>query len=113
MPLKLHWTAQADAGLRRLRARGVPWAAIAAVLGIDRTTLIRHGLAIDARGPAPVPRPDPDLEDPAREPLGAGHPRAWRLLTAGTALAATPYPWPPVLEAERPGWQRGPRRRAA
>ena len=101
MQPKIHWTARADACLRRWRARGVGWETIARHFGLNRYTVIRHGLAIGAVGPAPVPRPDPDLEDPAREPLGPGHPLAWTLLNEGTAvLARTRYPWPSVLEGE-------------
>jgi hypothetical protein len=33
-----------------------------------------------------------EFEDPAREPLAAGHPQAWRVLTEGTWLAGTRYP---------------------
>ncbi len=102
MQPKIHWTARADAGLRELRALGVAWETIAAALRLNRSTVIRHGLAIGARGPAPVPRPDPDLTDPARGPLPAGHPLSWPLLTAGSMLAATLYPWPPVLAEEPP-----------
>lgn len=125
---KIHWTASADAGLRRLRAHGVPWETIALALGLNRFTLIRHGMQIGARRTPPPPRlegkpadpdladpslADPNLADPARGPLRAGHPLSWGLLTAGTVLAATRYPWPPVLEEELPAWARNHRGRAA
>ena len=37
-----------------------------------------------------VPRP----EDPSRDPLPAGHPRSWGVITSGTLLEDTPYPLP-------------------
>jgi hypothetical protein len=41
-----------------------------------------------------MPHPDPDRPDPNRDPLPAGHPVSWSLLTAGTCLQGTPYACP-------------------
>lgn len=86
------WTAAEDTQLRRLRAEGATWDAIAAVLRLTRWTVIERGRRIGA------PRPPPDFvpppEDPAREPLPAGHPRSWNAITAGSVLEGTPYPLP-------------------
>jgi hypothetical protein len=92
----------ADANIRRLRARGVTWNAIAAALRVSPWALIGHARRIGARRPLPRPPAGNEPDDPAREPLGAGHPAAWRLLTAGTLLAGVRYPWPPVLENSSP-----------
>jgi hypothetical protein len=92
MPKKLEWTAAQDAQLRRLRAEGATWDGIAAVLGLTRWAAMERGRRIGAR------RPPPDFvappEDPAREPLPAGHPRSWDGINAGTVLEGTPYPLP-------------------
>ena len=106
MPHKIHWTETADSRLRRLRAQGVDWQSIAAALRLSRSYVIRHGTRIGARGPRPAAAPRPEFISAARPPLRAGHPRSWGPITAGTLLAGTPYPWPPVLDAERPGWAR-------
>jgi hypothetical protein len=34
------------------------------------------------------------VQDPAREPLPAGHPLSWGLITAGTLLEGGRYPMP-------------------
>lgn len=92
MGKKLIWTQGQDAQLRRLRAEGISWDAIATTMGLARWTVIERGRRIGARRPPPelVRRP----EDRTREPLPAGHPRTWGVLTAGTVLAGTPYPLP-------------------
>jgi hypothetical protein len=102
MPEKLHWTQPADAQLRRLRAEGATWDAIAAAMRVSRSAVIEHGRRIGARLPPPdvVPEAVRELMDPAREPLRAGHPVSWRAITAGTLLAGSRYPWPPWREWE-------------
>jgi hypothetical protein len=93
MPLAVHvWTAPMDARLRRMRAEGASWMATAAALGIGPEAAIERGRRI-AASPPPVSA-SPPTEDPDREPLPAGHPRAWTVLTDGTWLAGTAYPWP-------------------
>ncbi|CAH2600280.1 AsnC family protein [Rhodovastum atsumiense] len=84
------WTPPRDAQLRRLRAEGATWAEIAAALSVTRIAAIDRGRRIGARAPFKAAAPAHD--DPARDPLPAGHPRAWAVLTAGTCLAGTLYP---------------------
>src|SRR5215831_2968855 len=92
LPRKLIWTAAQDTQLRRLRAEGATWDAIAVAFGLTRWAIIERGRRIGAR---PPPREFvPPQEDPARDPLPAGHPRSWDVLTAGTVLENTPYPMP-------------------
>ncbi len=92
MPTKFNWTAAQDTQIRRLRAEGATWDAIAAILGLSRWSIIERGRRIGARRP---PREfTPPHDDPARDPLPAGHPRSWDVLTAGTVLENTPYPLP-------------------
>jgi hypothetical protein len=95
MPKKFIWTDAQDTQIRRLRTEGTSWDAIAAVLGLSRWTVIERGRRIGARLPRRELVPPP--EDPAREPLPAGHPRSWDVLTAGTVLENTPYPLPVFL----------------
>jgi hypothetical protein len=92
MPRALLWTDAQDTTLRRLRAEGETWEAIAAALGVARFTAIERGRRIGAPRPAPGPRII--REDPNREPLPAGHPRAWGALVAGTVLDGETYPLP-------------------
>ncbi len=95
MPVKLTWTDAQDTQIRRLRAEGAAWDAIAALLGLTRWSVIERGRRIGARPPPPDTTPRP--EDPDREPLPAGHPVSWNALTAGTVLDGTPYPLPVFL----------------
>ena len=93
MPPTNHvWTAPLDARLRRMRAEGASWVAAAAALAVSPATAIERGRRIGAHCPSVALRPT--VEDPAREPLPAGDPRAWTVLTAGTWLDGTPYPQP-------------------
>ena len=91
MPIRLHWSEATDLKLRRLRAEGASWDAIAAALGVSRWTAIERGRLIGAQRPPPDYRAKPNL---AREPLPAGHPQSWGLLTRGTALDGARYPYP-------------------
>jgi hypothetical protein len=92
MPAKIIWTHAQDNQLHRLRAEGATWDMIAATLGKTQRVTIERGRRIGARRPPPDFVPPP--EDPAREPLPAGHPRSWGAITAGTVLEGTPYPLP-------------------
>jgi len=92
MPQKLVWSEPRDARLRRLRAEGRSWDAIAAELGISRNAAIERGRRIGARRPPPEHTPEP--EDPDRGPMAAGHPVSWAVINAGTSLAGLPYPSP-------------------
>ncbi len=92
MPKKFIWSAAQDAQIRRLRAEGASWDMIAAILGLSRWAIIDRGRRIGARPPPREFIPPP--EDPARDPLPAGHPRSWNALTAGTVLEGTAYPLP-------------------
>lgn len=92
MPQKLVWTRAQDTRIRRLRAEGATWEAIAAELGLNRWAVIDRGRRIRAY------RPPPDFtgvsDDPCREPLPAGHQRTWGTMIAGSVLEGEPYPLP-------------------
>ena len=90
MPPQKHWTEANDLKLRRLRAEGATWDAIAEALDMSRWTVIERGRRLGARRPPPDHVAKPDL---ARAPLPAGHPQTWGLLTGGTQLAGTHYPF--------------------
>ncbi len=92
MPKKLLWTNAQDTRIKQLRAEGAGWAEIASALGANLWSVMKRGKQIGARPPPPDFTPPPD--DPAREPLPAGHPRTWGAMTAGTVLEDTPYPLP-------------------
>jgi hypothetical protein len=92
MPNRILWTPAQDAKIRRLRAEGATWDAIAAALCVSRFTIIDRGRRIGARLPPPECKPPPP--DPARPPLPAGHPLSWQALTVGTVLEGSAYPLP-------------------
>jgi hypothetical protein len=103
MPRKHVWTDAQDTQIRRLRVEWASWDTIAATLGITRWTVIERGHRIGAECPPREPLPPP--EDPARDPLPAGHPRSWGVITAGTVLENVPYGLP-ALPADH---RRNPR----
>lgn len=89
------WTAQRDGVLRRLRAAGAGWPEIGKVLEVSADVARERGRRIGATWARAQVQPapdDPDLSDPAREPLPAGHPLAWSLLTRGTLLHGSDWP---------------------
>jgi hypothetical protein len=92
MPRKFVWTNAQDAQIRRLRVEGGSWDSIAAILGLTRWTVIERGRRIGAQRPPREFVLPPD--DPARDPLPAGHPRSWGVINAGTVLQDEPYPLP-------------------
>ncbi len=99
MSNQLVWTDQRDTILRTLREQGRSWDVIAAVFRISRWAAIERARKIGAHIPLPprIPR-EPDAGN--REPLPAGHPLAWQILTEGTLLAGTAYPYPPLPPEE-------------
>jgi hypothetical protein len=92
MPTKINWTDAQDTQIKRLRIEGASWDTIAAILGVTRWTAIERGRRIGARSPPRTFVPPP--EDPARDPLPAGHPRTWGVMTEGSVLEGLPYPLP-------------------
>jgi hypothetical protein len=92
MPKRLTWTDAQDTQLKRLRAEGGSWDAIAAALGLTCWAVMQRGRRIGARLPPPDFVAPP--EDPMREPLPAGDPRTWGAITDGTVLEGTVYPLP-------------------
>lgn len=86
------WTEAMDAQLRRLRTEGAGCDDIARTLGRSRDDVATRTHALGATPPPVDGAPCPD--DPAREPLPAGHPRTWLPLVAGTLLEGSEYPLP-------------------
>lgn len=91
MPAKLEWTDAQNTRLRQTRAEGAARDAIAAAFGVAISTVREQGNRIGARPPPP----DfiPPAANPNRDPLPAGDPDTWSLLTAGTLLEGAPYEW--------------------
>ena len=100
MPRTLQWPLENDATIRRMRAAGAAWDVIADSLGVSRWAVSERGRVIGARVTRTerptLPTIDKELANPCREPLRAGHPTAWNLITAGTQFEGSGYPWPPI-----------------
>jgi len=89
MPLPLVWTDPVDGVLRRLRAEGATWDAIAAALRLSPSTVMARGGRIGARPPPTRPAAPPP--DPGRDPLPPGDPASWGALTDRTLLAGAAF----------------------
>ncbi len=74
-----------------MRLEGASWEMIAEALAVSPAAAVARAALIGARSAAAGLVPP---EDPARESLPAGHPRAWEVLTQGTWLAGVRYPGP-------------------
>ena len=101
---RINWTNQADARLAHLHGEGVSIRMLATAFGLSRTAIAvragRLGLAFPTRLPVPAKAaPAPDL---ARDPLPAGHPISWGLITAGTSLEGCAYEIPDSQRLRRP-----------
>jgi hypothetical protein len=100
MSNQLVWTELRDRALRTLREQGKSWDLIATALGMSRWAAIERARAIGAHIPLPPRPPRPEKGPGGREPLPAGHPLAWQVLTEGTLLAGEAYPYPPLPPVE-------------
>ena len=92
MPAKRSWNQREDLLLRHKRAARMSWDEIARNLTASRSTVIDRARLLGIPRLAPIPAEPTD--DPPRDPLPAGHPIAWAVLTEGTLLADTRYPGP-------------------
>lgn len=99
MPPKHFWTPARDEVLRTHRTNRASWTSIALSLGVTPDVARERARAMGVRRPVRQPEsPEPSC-DPERPPLPPGHPIAWSVLTEGTLLAGTAYPWPPLPPA--------------
>lgn len=90
MSHKFLWTDARDTRIRRRRAEGASWETIAAELSLAPREVMERGGRIGVREVSAAP--PSGSEDPAREPLPAGHPASWDAINAGTVLEGEPYP---------------------
>ncbi len=119
MPLPIRWTPGLDSQLRRLRADGASWDAIAHAFGMSRNTALERGRQLGfGRNPLPCPPPSPPpppqgadrIVQVERPPLASGHAVSWGAITDGTLLAGIAYP-PWSLDRAAPE-ERSPARAA-
>ena len=102
MPGRVSWSPHADARLVKMHLDGLSLRAIALAFRLSRSTIACHarqiGLTVPTRPPLKRPLQPAESEqrdDCNREPLPAGHPISWNLITAGTCMEgeAYEYPW--------------------
>ncbi len=96
MPKAIDWTSEMDAQLATLRDAVQRWSEIAVAMHLSRSTVIERGAKLGYFGRPVVAASGAPNEPEARathgpDPLPAGHPISWNLLTAGTFLAGQPY----------------------
>ncbi len=95
MAQRFEWTQTRNRQVMDMRRAGATWDTVAAAIGVGRNSVIDHArrLGVRKRSGVGVPPPPPrEASDrPARPP---GHPDTWELITAGTVLEGSPYPWP-------------------
>ena len=89
MPAKRQWTPLEDRRIAASRILRRSWDRIATDLSVSRSALIDRARLLGI--PRLEPIPPETIEDPNREPLPAGHPTAWAVLTAGTLLDGAPF----------------------
>lgn len=94
MPPKRLWTADEDITIAERRAQHASWDGIAMVVRASRSAVIDRARRIGV--PPLPPRPPAAPDQSQREPLPAGHPLAWAVLTEATLLAGADYPYPPL-----------------
>lgn len=87
------WTLEMNATLRRLRDAGRTWLEIGVAMHMSQETVKNHAAAIgmDTRRLNQIPTPIAQgerVQHITREPLPAGHPIAWHL------ISSDPYPHP-------------------
>jgi hypothetical protein len=90
---RLTWTAQADQRLAKMREQGASLRCMARAFGLSRSVVTARARAIGLEIPTKpelLPRPAYELSD-NRDPLPAGHPISWGLITQGTSLEGNPY----------------------
>lgn len=90
MPLKLTWLPSQDHAIRRMRAEGATWDAVADRISVSRWSAIARGRWLGAA----APRPGCVVAEPERgeEPLAAGHPASWGAIIKGTLLEGAAWP---------------------
>lgn len=101
MPKRRDYTPEQAATISRMTAAQATCADMALATGISPSTLRGHLLRIGLltrRAPAVMPLPAPEVNEATREPLPAGHPVTWGLLTAGSLLEGARYPFPVRLD---------------
>ena len=98
LPAQIVWTAGSDARLLQGRAEGLPWQALADELRVGRNAAIERARRLGLLPSTRVqPPPSPAVERVDRPALPPGHPLSWQAITADTALAGEPYPYPVFL----------------
>ena len=95
MAQRFEWTQARNRQVLDMRRAGATWDTVAAAIGVGRNSVIDHARRLGVRKRsavgAPPPPPREATDRPARP---AGHPDTWGLITTGTVLEGSPYPWP-------------------
>lgn len=94
---RITWTPEVDARLTQLHASGASVRALARAFGLGRQAVSERATRLGIYTKPTLPQRKPtsvSSDDATRDPLPAGHPISWGLLTAGTSLDGAPYQLP-------------------
>jgi hypothetical protein len=107
---RVAWSAQSDVILTRMRLDGLSLRAMASACGLSRSAVAARaaqlGLTFPRKPVIAKAKPHATAKsaiDGARQPLPAGHPISWALITQGTSLEGVEYepPDPARLRSRR------------
>ena len=95
MAQRFDWTPARNRQVLELRRSGATWDTVAAAIGVGRNSVIDHARRLGVRKRSSVGAPPPPVREATDRPARpSGHPDTWGLITAGTVLEGSPYPWP-------------------
>ncbi len=106
---RVTWTSGADTRLTGLYAEGLSLRGIAKAMCLSRNAVVERATRLGVHNCVPMAERKVSsvqvtehlgAENPERDPLPAGHPISWGLLTAGTSLEGTLYQIPKLPKSD-------------
>ena len=91
--LRTRWTQQSDRQLLQMRKQGASLRTMAKAFGLSRSVVTARALQLGVEIPTRPPAQPKAASVPreTRDPLPAGDPLTWGLITQGTCLQGNPY----------------------